>query len=195
MESSKRESVKDTVVVNFFGGPGVGKSGRMHEVVSALKPTDLCVEMASEYAKEVVWQEPPSPEAIKNQVHVFGEQHNRIFRLLGKVDVIATDAPLLHSIVYARLYDEVYPDSAFFESMVFDEFEKLDTINVFLQRDAGDYSTDGRFQTLDEARRIDQEVERVLNDSVASYEKILMDGPVLDTVLEQIENRTRSSVG
>lgn len=163
----------DTTVVNFLGGPGVGKSTRMHQLVAHLKPTTVSVESAPEYAKEKVWEE-EDPNLLNNQVHVFGMQQNRIHRLLGEVDVVVTDAPLLHSIVYDEHYDFAGPSEAF-HRLVYDQFSRLSNVNVFIQRDVELYKDNGRYQNLEEAQAVDETLQDVLTEYAVSYTPLEMD--------------------
>ena len=46
----------DTLLVNFYAGPGTGKSSTMAGVFSELKWMGVNCEMAPEFAKEKVWE-------------------------------------------------------------------------------------------------------------------------------------------
>jgi hypothetical protein len=162
----------------------------MHQTVAEMKLQDIEVEMAPEYAKEMVWQE-SNPDVLNNQVHVFGVQQNRIHRLLGQVDVIVTDAPLLHSIVYDRLYDFVGPSEAF-HKLVYDQFSRLENVNIVLRRDEEEYLTNGRQQDLEEAREADKVLREVLTDYSVEHTPMNMQAPVdkLMSVIESNANLT-----
>ena len=87
-----------TIVINLFAGPGCGKSTTASGVFSELKRIGVNCEYVQEYAKDLVWGK--NFKALSNQIHVYGEQHNRIFRLKGEVDVIITDSPPVMGMVY-----------------------------------------------------------------------------------------------
>ena len=106
-----------TKVICLCGGPGVGKSTVATGLFSALKQRKVSCEYVSEYAKEVVWE--GTHKLLENQIHIFAEQFRRQFRLLGKVDYIVTDSPLILSSVYFRDYlfslRHEGPQAAFFD--------------------------------------------------------------------------------
>ena len=90
--------MRKTLVINLFGGPGVGKSTMCASIFSKLKILGFECEMATEYVKDIVWEE--SFKKLENQIYIFGKQHARVHRLLNKVDIVITDSPLLKSRVY-----------------------------------------------------------------------------------------------
>ena len=72
------------VVVNIFGGAGVGKSTVSAELFAKLKKKGLEVEYVTEFAKDLVWEK--RDETFKDQAYIFGKQYHRIFRVIDKVD-------------------------------------------------------------------------------------------------------------
>ncbi len=143
-----------TLVVNFFGGPGSGKSSTTASVFSALKWENINCEMSLEFAKDKVWER--SPHILDNQLYVFGKQFHRLNRLLGQVDVILTDAPLLNSILYYKGTNEYFP------RMVFEEHRQLRNVNIFLQR-LKPYNPSGRLQDEQQAKALDKRVLHILD--------------------------------
>jgi tRNA uridine 5-carbamoylmethylation protein Kti12 len=134
-----------TLVVNFYGGPGTGKSTMTNRVFSELKDLAYNVEIATEYAKDLTWEE--SHAVLDNQVYVFGKQQHRIWRLNNKVQIILTDSPLLFSLVY-----RIEKTSILFKYFVQDEFSRYNNMNIYLNR-VKPYNPIGRNQTEDEAKQ------------------------------------------
>jgi nicotinamide riboside kinase len=176
-----------TIIVNIFGGPGAGKSTAAAGVFYELKRKFVNCELVTEYAKDKVWQE--STSILNNQIYVFGKQHNRIFHLKNKVDVIVTDSPFIMGLVYAD-YDIVAPS---FEQLVVDEFKATDVINLnYIIKRVRRYAPEGRLQTEADAKKKDKEIVDLLKTH--SIEHTVLKGKestvplIVDDVMEILEN-------
>jgi nicotinamide riboside kinase len=152
-----------TKIINLIGSPGTGKSTIASDLFATMKWMGCDVELVSEYAKELVWEE--RTETIKNEVYLFAKQHHRIFRLLGKVEYIITDRPLILS----NLYNSVYGDnSKIFTDLVLHEVNKMDNINILLER-VKPYVTKGRNQTEEESKEFSIKIKNMLDDHNIEY--------------------------
>lgn len=145
----------ETLVVNLFGAPGSGKSSLAYGIMWWLKVHDIKCEFVQEYAKGKFYEE--SHKTLDVQEYVFGKQLLHTTRCIGKVDVIITDAPLLHSIIYDAGKD---PD---FKKLVKKKHDSFNTLNVFLLRNHP-YDQSGRYQNEDGAEKIGTEIRQLLND-------------------------------
>lgn len=145
-----------TLVVNLYGGPGTGKSTTAALTFGILKTRGHNAELVTEVAKDLTWEE--RHHAIRCQPYVFGKQMFRIERLLGQVDVIVTDSPILLSTVYGRKLGE------HFRNYVLDVFRSWDTLDVFLRRDhlVHPYNPKGRNQSEEEANALDETIREML---------------------------------
>lgn len=144
-----------TLVVNLYGGPGTGKSTTAALTFGVLKQIGVNAELVTEYAKDRVWDEHFS--IFSNQIYVFGKQYHRLHRLLNKVDVVVTDAPLLLSLYYGT---NVPPS---FRQLVLDTYSSMNNLDIFLRR-VKPYNPSGRMQTEDEARDIDVKLAALLSE-------------------------------
>ena len=152
---------KKTIVVNLFGGPSAGKSTAALGVTYKLKLNGVNCEYASEYAKDLVWRE--DRESLKNQIHIFGKQHEKHFHLKDKVDVIVTDSPAVMGLLYCD-WTLISPK---LRELAIDEFNRDDVINLnfMLKRDENrPYDPNGREQTEEEAKQKDKDVRGLLSD-------------------------------
>lgn len=126
-----------------------------------LKRDRLDVDIASEYAKELSYDE--RWNTLKDQIGIFAEQRSRIERLLPHCDVVVTDCPVLLGALY---YPELFPDS--FRDLMLWSVQEHDTLNLFLERDHP-YSTHGRRQSEGESDVIAQEMKSFLDKSGVEY--------------------------
>ena len=133
-------------------------------VFADLKWAGVNVEMALEYAKDLVWEERFA--TLENQIYVFGKQLHRMNRLVGKVDVIITDSPLLLSSIYK-------PDdlSQIFDELVLKEFNKFNNVNYFIERKKP-FNQKGRLQTEEQAKEKDKEIKDFLNNHCVFFNEI-----------------------
>lgn len=150
-----------TKVVNFYAGPGSGKSTMTAGVFYYLKSRGVNCEMALEYAKDKVWEE--SFAVLENQIYVFGKQLHRIWRLIDKVDVILTDSPLLVSLVYGS------KESEEFHALVRQTYNRFDNKNYFLTR-VKNFEPAGRMQTEEKAKVLDNSMLDMLKCEGVDYE-------------------------
>lgn len=167
--------MRKTLVINLFGGPGVGKSTMCASIFSKLKILGFECEMATEYVKDIVWEE--SFKKLENQIYIFGKQHARVHRLLNKVDIVITDSPLLNSIVYDQDKNQAL------KKLVLFEFNKLNSLNFYINRKFK-YQESGRVQTLEGALEVDEDYKQLLDDNEINYTEI--DPGQVDLVISKI---------
>jgi len=149
--------MKETIIINLFGSPCSGKSTCAAYLFSKFKLEGINCELVTEYAKDMVYE--GNNTALSDQIYVFGHQHFRISKLIGKVDVIITDAPLENSIFYNS--NEDIAES--FERLVWDIATQYRTVNVFLER-IGTYEQSGRLQTEYESNKMSDELYQLFED-------------------------------
>lgn len=167
-----------TLCVNFYAGPGTGKSTVTAHVFAELKWRGWNCEMALEYAKDKVWE--GSTDLLDNQMYVFGKQHHRIHRLLNKVDVVITDSPLPLSLIYGKHMPHD------FRSFVMTQFNQMNNLNIFLVRKKG-FRQEGRLQNEEQARQIDLDLLKVLQDNNLKYHRIDAVRDSIPSIVQLIE--------
>lgn len=147
---------KDALAINLFGGPGVGKSTTAAGVFSLLKLHDVEAELVTEFAKDLVWEE--RHRTFGDQNYLFGKQHHRMWRIKDKVDVMVCDSPLMLSIVYR-------PETLGkpFIDHVVETVKGFNNLNVLLTRTKR-YNPNGRNETEDQAREVDNRVRSILEE-------------------------------
>lgn len=136
-------------VINLFAGPGVGKSTTGAVLYGMLSMAGYVAEYVPEFAKFASFANNTS--ALKDQIYMFGKQHNRLDVLRrSTLDFVVMDGPLPLACLHT-------PSGYFghFEPLVMEAFASFDNVNFFLER-----STDIRFQS--EGRNEDELGARLL---------------------------------
>ena len=143
-----------TKIINIIGEPSAGKSTLALEVTANIKKQGVNAELVTEFAKDLVWDN--NLEALKSQEYIFAEQHKRIKRLVGKVDVIVTDSPLLLSTIYTEGTGTCKSLINFIEDTV----NSYDNDYYYLKRNHP-YQQVGRVHTEDEAKVIGTKLDKI----------------------------------
>lgn len=148
--------IKKPLIVNFYAGPGCGKTTAALELTAALKKSGYNVEYVSEYAKELVLE--GKTDELKNQQLVTDEQYHRLDRLRNAVDIVVTDSPVLLGLIYGKdsLNDE-------YKAKIRQYYDSFENFNMFMLRDRSTgYQTEGRLQTEQESIALDADIENML---------------------------------
>ena len=152
--------MKNTLVVNLFAGAGAGKSTFSASLFAELKKRGIDCEIATEYAKDCVWED--RTEVFNHQLYITGKQYYRIARVIGKVDVIITDSPLLLGVIYDVDHNKN------FRKYLLDIHNSWNNFNIFLMR-GEDYNSNGRNQTKEEAITYDKDIIKLLEYNNIKY--------------------------
>jgi nicotinamide riboside kinase len=166
-------------VINVIAGPGAGKSTLASGLYYEAKRRGWNVELVTEVAKDLVWE--GRHHALGNQAYVFGRQVQRIDRLMGQVDYVITDSPLLLSAIYAP---DDYPKE--WEKIVIELWKRYDNSLAFLGR--GPWFADhGRVHNLQASLEIDRRIAVLLDKHNITYTQVdygyQSPGEVLDAIL------------
>lgn len=165
------------IVVNLFGGPGAGKSTGAAYVFSKLKMAGVNVELVTEFAKDIVWEETEIP--LQNQAYVFGNQSYRISRLAGKVDVAVTDSPILLSCHYGKNEPDVFKEA------VLAKFNENENINFIIRR-VKPYNQIGRIHTEEESDKISDELVAMLTKYHIPFMSLAGTQKNYDAIVEEV---------
>lgn len=172
----------DTLVVNLYGGPGTGKSTGAGIITGLLKANGIDAEYVSEVAKDKVWEE--NRAALSNQAYMFGSQYYRISRVMGKVDVIVTDSPLLLTFIYN--HDDCLGNA--FNAVALNVATSYNTLEVLLER-TKKYNPNGRMQTEAESDSITKTIKGILDRFRGNYMKATGDISGYWEVFKEIARR------
>ena len=154
-----------TLIVNFFGGPGVGKSTLASGTFFHLKQSRINCELVTEYAKTLTWENRHS--TLQCQPYVFGKQLYSLEMLVDQVDVIVTDSPICLSLFYKA---DRYPAS--FSQAVIDIFNRFKNVNYYISRQQDEYDDVGRLSSINMAKNIDERILSFLDEFYIDYKTI-----------------------
>lgn len=174
----KNNNKKNTVVINLFAGPGAEKTTRAWEIAVKLKKLGYVTEYVGEYAKELVWEGRTDmlDGSLKNQMVLMYEQKRRIDRLIGKVDFVVTDSPILLSAAYIAV------PTASFDSICSKLFNEYNNFCIFIER-GEQYQEEGRIHSREESEQLDTKIKNLLD-----YHKIFYGTYKEDSIDLSIKN-------
>ena len=155
-----------TLVVNFFAGSGAGKSALAAHTFALLKWQGINCELVQERAKELVWEK--STHRLSYQMGLFAAQHERISRLVGNVDVVLCDSPLLLTLAYDT-------SNVALHQLALEEHRKLTNLNIFVGRVVEKYEAHrggSHGQNIQRSMRLDEAVRNVLVSNNISYTSV-----------------------
>jgi len=154
-------------VINFYGGPGSGKSTKAAGLYYKMNMAGFSVELNNEFAKECVWED--NVPMLKDQLFMLAHQHRKILRLVGKVDYVITDSPVMLSGIYRELYDgPLYSD--LIDKLARECYDKYENINFMLDRPKKIFNQKGRAQTEEGSIDIDGAIlEMFKNEKVPFF--------------------------
>jgi len=186
-------------IINYFAGPGAGKSTSATGLFSELKKLkdtedflkDFQIELVTEFAKDKVYE--LNPECLDNQFLTSAQQHHRLWRVMnywlknGITDgIIVTDSPLLLGVIYndkssfAANHLNHLLLSEFTQMQDF-EYPGIKNINIFINRDKK-YDKLGRLQTENEANEIDDRIYEVLEYFEIPFEETYSSTSIEDSL-------------
>ncbi|MCH5199706.1 MAG: AAA family ATPase [Oscillospiraceae bacterium] len=174
-------SGRKTLIINAFGGPGAGKSTACLHITSELKKRGYIAEYVSEYAKDLVWDKnfDMLDGSEEHQKMILAEQKKRIDRLVGQVDFVVTDSPLLHNSIYVKSDNK---DN--YTENLFKLFNQYNNFNVEVIRDYNNFEQEGRIHNLEQSQKADSDIRTMLDSHNIYY------GTYSHSRLDTITNNT-----
>jgi hypothetical protein len=177
----------NTLIVNFLSGPGAGKSTMCGGLFKKLKSNNYNVEYIQEFAKTLTWEK--NFLALSNQMYVSGVQSYTQNMLLGQVQAVLTDSPLLLGIMYYKEENKVIRDA--FRTFLIETFKAQNNITFFIDR-THPYVPIGRLSDVEKAREIDNQIRYVLDFNKIPYEIVLSEDESLEYCYKKIIERIKN---
>jgi hypothetical protein len=151
---------KKTICLNFYAGPGAGKSTIAASVFAELKKKHVNCELITEFAKRKVWE--GNMECLNNQLYITAKQQYLMWTVSKHVDLIVTDSPIMLGCIYGN--DDLL------DQIIIREYHKYNNIDIFLNRNTQyAYQSNGRMQSLDEAIEKDNQICELIKSVNPNY--------------------------
>jgi nicotinamide riboside kinase len=151
--------------VNFYGGPGSGKSTTATRTFSELKTRGYSVEYVREYIKD--WAYIGRPARAFDQVYVTAKQMQAEFLLLSRsVDLVICECPVLMNCVYAEKIN--FPGTPELIGLCKKFETEYPSLNIFLERNHP-YQEWGRYENEQEANQMASAIKSFMDVHCPSY--------------------------
>ena len=174
-------------IINFFGGPGSGKSVTSALLFSKLKLSGKSAEYINEYAKDCVYEGRLS--VIKNdQLYILAKQNHKIkmLELSNQTQFAVVDSPLILSCIYGKWNNSITDN---FINLALEIFHSYNNINFFIKRNEN-YQDKGRIHNYVESINIDKMITNFLQTHNIFYETIDANNQLYEQILnsKQLKN-------
>ena len=150
-------------IISLFAGPGTGKSTCASYIYAHLKAKGINAELVREYIKGWAWE--GRFPGIYDQIYLLGKQIRRETVLLGKADVLITDAPPGICGFYTEKYSPPAIKRAIHTTLrSYREQSEIDGhehVDIWLKRIHA-YDPGGRYETEEEALEVSVEMKKLL---------------------------------
>jgi predicted ATPase len=186
--------MKNTIVVNLYGGPGAGKTTVSADLFARLKKSYVSSELVREYVKDWVWE----GRSINpfDQVYILAKQSRKEQILYGKVDVVITDSPIW----LVPMYEQLYGSKPHICQQIVDKFAKeaeakgVTYLHVLVVREHA-YDTEGRYQTEVEAKKLDQLMREYMDLNFGTGYIEIGSSRAVDTVMHMLAEQVGKNIG
>lgn len=180
--------MKKSLVVNFIGGPGCGKSSMAANIFAELKWNKIDCELCTEFAKDLIWDS--RHETFKDELYILAKQNHRLFRCNGKVDVIVTDRPLIMSVVYNDFYGnrELIGWNSAYRDIVIETFNQYENLNIILKR-VKPFNPNGRNEDESQAKDLDRRFTKFMDVNGIPYHTFDGDETSVDAIIALIKSK------
>jgi len=168
-------------IVNFWAGPGSGKStvaaGLYYELK---KQSKINVELVQEMVKDKVYEGTDDLNVLP--VLNVAQQYYKYVIYDGQLDYAISDSPIMLSYIYGSMTD--------IERDLIREWHwNFPSINFFLKRNSEkEYNVIGRIHTESESREIDDEIIQVMENELDHFWQIYHNEDAVGKILEILKN-------
>ncbi len=174
------------IIVNLFGGPGIGKSRVALELTGRLKSQGFDAEYVDEWIKEAAWL---GYHDLFNQPDVIAaNQRRKLETVKQHCTIVVTDCPLILTVPYAKYNVKKWPHESF-SAMVTTLFNQYNNYNVWLERNPTIFKQTGRRETLSDATKLDSLIKEFIDNNVKIDISCKNDSAVIETIENNLVKR------
>ena len=173
-------------VINFYGGPGCGKSTIASGLFYLMKVKGYNVELVQEYVKDLAWE-----NRMEDQSFIAANQNLKLHRLEGKVDYVICDSSLILGLAYLPTD---YPIKSF-KNYLTELFHSYDNfLHIYVNRSVlnNSYDTNGRFQNEQEAKIKDMQILDLMSELGLEFSWFDLSPDTPNKILKMIEGKNDS---
>ncbi len=146
--------------INLISGPGSGKSLTATNIRAQLGFKGYDIELVDEVIKDWTYI-PRIPTSCDSLFLQASQIEKEDIRLRAGVELIVSDSPLMLQYFYAKWHDVPLQKPMLQASLEFEE--KYPSLHLFIEREDKFYSEVGRYEKLEEAKRIDLAIKETLS--------------------------------
>jgi len=172
--------------INLFGGPGSGKSVLACYIRAELAFKGYNIELISEAIKEWTFI-PRIPKGCDGFYLLANQIQQEDIRLRAGVDIIVSDSPVFLQYFYAQHHNVPLQNAALVAALGYEELYA--SICIMLQRKDRFYNSLGRYETLEQAKAIDENMKEMLEYHGINYVEFpcAQEDKIVDYLITQLE--------
>jgi len=178
--------------INLFSGAGGGKSITATNIRAQLGFKGYDIELVDEVIKD--WTYIPRIPTSSDSLWLQSSQiQKEDIRLRAGVDMIITDSPVALQYFYAWYHKTPFRAGMYLHSMEWDK--RHPALNIFINREDEFYDETGRYEKLDEAKKIDGLIKRTLRTMGTEYAEFscLDQSGMINFIIDEIEKNATTS--
>jgi len=162
-------SVTKFARINFFGGPGSGKSTLAHYTMWFLKSLGVQAEFVSEWVKPLTHYPEFVLEPAIHQPMISGMQWISEYRILDTGVLAVSESPIL----LGAVYDDSSVGCGRWLELWNSVEERWPSLNFVMKRRLDDvYAPQGRWETEEQAREVDDKLLELLDESGVTHHRL-----------------------
>jgi len=152
--------------INLFGGAGCGKSITAAHIRAEMGFNGYDIELVEEVIKDWTYipRKPTGGDSLWLQASQIQKED---IRLRAGVDLIVSDSPVMLQYFYAWYHRAPYAACMCLAGLEIDKH--YPALNIYLEREDSFYDEVGRYENLEEAKKIDVALKTVLRTTKIKY--------------------------